>query len=301
MLTIPRKKTNLITLLSPDIPPIAEVSVGETFAVEAAHHLYMAKETLTPEDTFPIAPKEIMNPLTGPIKVCTAEPGDTLVIKILDIVCEGEGDVAIMPGGGLLRSRLKTPKTMIVPNDGKRFEVGDGIFVPMRPMIGSIGTTPLQPVISLLPGPHGGNLDDPNITAGVLVHLPVYVPGANLALGDVHAAQADGEGVCPQDINALITLRVERIDKQVNIPEVRIETWEKWIIDKEADTVEEALEKSALAMLAFLQQRTNLTDEQAGFLMTSVGGFHLSQAGMYDYPVICRAEMPKNVDTLGRL
>jgi acetamidase/formamidase len=69
----------------------------------------------------------------------------------------------------------------------------------------------------------------------------------------------------------------------------------------ETFAVEEALEKCALAMLVFLQQRTNLADEQAGFLITSVGGLHLSQAGMYDYPVICRAEMPKDVDTLGRL
>jgi acetamidase/formamidase len=41
----------------------------------------------------------------------------------------------------------------------------------------------------------------------------VYLPGAGLLVGDVHAAQSDGEGVCPMDINATVTMRLERIAK----------------------------------------------------------------------------------------
>ncbi len=116
---------------------MAEVSQGETFVVETAHHLYMAKERLTEAVVFPTAPRDILNPLTGPIQVRGAEPDDALVVKILDIVCEREGDVAIMPGGGLMRTRLRMPKMMIIRNDGRRFEVGDGVYVPLRPMLGS--------------------------------------------------------------------------------------------------------------------------------------------------------------------
>ena len=301
MQKIVRSRSNLTTKLNPKLPAIAEVVVGETFAVETAHHLYTYKEKLTPEDVFDSAPWDILNPLTGPIRVCDAEPGDAIVLKILDIECEKEGDVAIIPGGGLLRSRLKTPGMMIVENDGARFEIGDGVYVPLKPMIGSLGTTPLDPIITLMPGPHGGNLDDPNLTCGVKVHLPVYISGAGLVIGDVHAAQSDGEGVCPMDINATVTLRIERIDKGRRIPEPRIETDTKWVIDKEAETVEEALEKCCLAMTDFLKERLELSEERIGFLMTSVGGFHLSQAGLYGYPMIARAEMPKWVDTKGRL
>ncbi|BGP14791.1 hypothetical protein JCM10213_001842 [Rhodosporidiobolus nylandii] len=40
---------------------------------------------------------------------------------------------------------------------------------------------------------HGGNCDIKNLSIGSKVWLPVYVPGANLAIGDLHFSQGDGE------------------------------------------------------------------------------------------------------------
>lgn len=301
MKKILRKKRNLISKFDPAKKEIAEVEKGEIFFVETAHHLFLYKEKLCERDLLYDVPKKIINPLTGPIKVKNTNPGDVVVIKILDIICEKTGDAATMPGTGLLRSRLSSPHMMIVKNDGKRIDIGDDIFVPLRPIIGSIGSTPKNPIISLMPGPHGGNLDDPNISIGAKLYLPVYIEGTNLALGDVHAAQSDGEGVCPVDINAIVTLKVEDILKNQNIPEIRIETNDKWIIDKEGESVEEALEKACIAMTDFLSKRLNLTEERIGLLLSSIGGFHISQAGNYNYPVIARAEIPKWVDNKGRL
>lgn len=303
MQIISKEKKNLISKLDPDRPPIARVEEGEIFVVETGHHLYLWKEKLTSADADLVetVPGDINNPMTGPIEVEGTEPGDVIVLKILDIVCEEEGDATTTPGSGLLRTRLKKPNVMIIKNEGNGFEIGDGIFVRIRPVIGCIATTPIEPILTLMPGPHGGNIDDPNVAVGAKVHLPVYIPGANFAVGDVHAAQADGEGVCGVDISARVTMRLEKIYKGMNIPELRIETDDKWVIDKEGNNMEEALEKSCLAMTAFLKGRLDLTEERIGILLSSVGGFHISQAGFYGYPVVLRAEIPKWVDRKGRL
>jgi acetamidase/formamidase len=87
----------------------------------------------------------------------------------------------------------------------------------------------------------------------------------------------------------------------MNIPEVRVETDRKWVIDKEGNSMEQALEKACLAMTNFLKERLDLPDERIGLLLSSVGGFHISQAGFYGYPVVLRAEVPKWIDRKGRL
>lgn len=43
-----------------------------------------------------------------------------------------------------------------------------------------------------VPGDHGSNMDTKLIKVGSKVYLPVFVSGANLALGDLHACMGDG-------------------------------------------------------------------------------------------------------------
>ncbi|HWF54019.1 MAG TPA: acetamidase/formamidase family protein, partial [Solirubrobacteraceae bacterium] len=69
-----------------------------------------------------------------------------------------------------------------------------GRRLPVEPMVGVIGTAPLIEAVSTVDnGPHGGNLDVQEFTAGTTVYLPVFVDGALFALGDCHARQGDGE------------------------------------------------------------------------------------------------------------
>jgi len=82
-------------------------------------------------------------------------------------------------------------------------------------MIGAIGVAPAEGSYSSRnAGPWGGNLDIKEIGAGTTMFLPVGVRGAHLALGDVHALQADGEssgtGI---EIGADVTLRIQALDK----------------------------------------------------------------------------------------
>ena len=62
------------------------------------------------------------------------------------------------------------------------------------------------------PGSHGGNMDCKVITEDASVYLPVNVPGALLAMGDLHAVMGDGEvSVCGVKVPGEVTVTVEVI------------------------------------------------------------------------------------------
>jgi amidase len=147
------------------------------------------------------------NPVTGPIYVEGAEPGDRLAVRIdrIDLGTVAPyaatlvtGDSKGVCGGHWNPLDDGLPDTRICPlGDGTvTFPTAAGdLVLPVRPMVGSIGTAPAAGAASSLEfGPrHGGNVDCPSVTAGSTVLLPVNVPGALLSLGDVHAAMGDAE------------------------------------------------------------------------------------------------------------
>ncbi|MFG1623010.1 acetamidase/formamidase family protein [Kribbella sp. NPDC049227] len=147
------------------------------------------------------------NPVTGPIFVDGAEPGDRLAVRI-DRIELGTlapyaatlvtGDSKGVCGGHWSPLENGLPDTRICRIDGDTvvFPTGVGdLLLPVRPMVGSIATAPAAGSASSLefgPG-HGGNVDCPSVTVGSTVLLPVNVPGALLSLGDVHASMGDAE------------------------------------------------------------------------------------------------------------
>src|SRR5262249_13853235 len=151
------------------------------------------------------------NPLTGPFAIEGAEPGDTLVVKILDLQVDGKQGVgALAPGFGALNTTNYTPmlnpplpeKIWLYDIDSgdhtATFHALDSDFrlkLPAVPFFGCIGVAPAggEARSSVTPGEWGGNLDANEARAGNIVYLPVNAPGALLFLGDGHAAQGDGE------------------------------------------------------------------------------------------------------------
>lgn len=146
------------------------------------------------------------NPVTGPVYVEGAEPGDVLAVSILGIETGTAGPFAVtnsfgagskvvnydcrgMPAGG--STRICTIRDGVV-----EFPVGGRTLrLPAQPMVGTIGTAPAgQDVPSVLYARSiGGNMDCPLIRAGAVVYLPVGVPGGLLFIGDVHARMGDAE------------------------------------------------------------------------------------------------------------
>jgi acetamidase/formamidase len=136
-------------------------------------------------------------PLSGPVFVDGAEPGDTLTIEVLEVANGDFGWSVILPGEGLLEEFQKPYLYKWELKDRERARFEKGITIPIRPFCGVMGVAPPEsgsfPVMP--PGKHGGNLDIKHLTAGSRLELPVSVQGALFSTGDLHAAMGDGE-VC---------------------------------------------------------------------------------------------------------
>ena len=187
------------SVLDPHTPPLARVEPGETLEIETWSAL-----------------TRVTNPVTGPIYVEGTEPGDALVVEVLDIELPGHGTVAIIPGFGSLEGwlRLLEPrrKTCAISDGRIAYETDDGrtLKIAADPFIGTIGVSPeFEAITSLSPGRHGGNMDCPDVRPGNRLLLPVFRPGALFKLGDVHAVQGDGE-VCgvAVEVDAVVTLKL---------------------------------------------------------------------------------------------
>lgn len=156
---------------------------------------------------------ERANPLTGPVAVRGARPGDAVRIEILAVEPGPVGWTTLLPGFGLLADQFPDPHAIVSRIAGDRVEVGDGLArLPTRPFIGTIGLAPAEPgVHSVIPPRRvGGNLDCRDVRAGTTLVLPVEVPDALLSAGDAHAVQGDGE-VCGTAVETTATVHL-RID-----------------------------------------------------------------------------------------
>ena len=141
-----------------------------------------------------------INPVTGPVFVDGAMPGDTLVIAVESFDPSGFGWTATIPGFGLLADDFPDPALHLWSYDrSAATPAAWGSFgrVPVRPFAGTMGVAPAAPGLHSVVPPRrvGGNLDIRDLTAGSVLHLPVEVAGALFSVGDTHAAQGDGE-VC---------------------------------------------------------------------------------------------------------
>ncbi len=141
-----------------------------------------------------------VNPVTGPVVIDGAEPGDALKVTIESFVPSGWGWTAIIPGFGLLADQFTEPALNIWTYDAQALTpaaYGPGGRVPLKPFCGTIGLAPGDAGLHSIVPPRrvGGNMDIRDLCAGTELYLPVEVAGALFSVGDTHAAQGDGE-VC---------------------------------------------------------------------------------------------------------
>jgi amidase len=135
-----------------------------------------------------------INSATGPIAVRGAEPGDSLSVTLIDIQPGPQGAGMVIPEWGQLIEQCKSPVTRIFKVKDGIITMNDKVSFPARPMFGVIGVAPESGDIPTFDaGRHGGNMDDHWNGIGATVHLPVFQPGGQLAIGDMHASMGDGE------------------------------------------------------------------------------------------------------------
>lgn len=199
--------------------PALRIAAGETvvFEVVDASGGQLSK-TSTTQDVAALDFARV-NPVTGPVYVEGAQPGDALVVDIIDFEGSGWGWTAIIPGFGLLAEDFPTPFLRISSYGAGGVEFAPGIRLPVRPFPGTIGVAPAEPGLHSIVPPRevGGNMDIRDLTRGSTLRLPVKVPGALFSVGDTHAAQGDGE-VCGTAVESAMVVTLKfTLQKRANL------------------------------------------------------------------------------------
>lgn len=190
--------------LGPYADPVLEATPGDRIVVETldAFGGRIRTEQDRPSD---ILEMPFGNPQNGPIRIEGARKGDVLAVYVERIVPRGEqprGTTCLIHElGGLVGTDLTAMLNDPLPEVVKKVAVdenwvywSDRLRLPYDPFIGTIGLAPqIDSISSLVPANHGGNMDLPETRPGNVIYLPVRAEGAYLFLGDVHAAQGDGE------------------------------------------------------------------------------------------------------------
>jgi len=284
-----------IYAFSPENPPADSVSQGEEFIVECNDCF---TGTMTADDLYSADRWESVNPATGPIEVEGAGAGEMLVVDVVDIKVPDEGLMITVPGMGALGHRFDHAETKGVKIAGGVARITEEVSVPVRPMLGVIGTAPGEGSIACgTPGPHGANMDCKLITAGSRVYLPVNVDGAMLALGDAHAVMADGE-VCVSGVEVAseATLKVASVPRD-GWPCPCVETDDSvWVLHSAA-TLDECETGALDAAADLLVEKGGLSVNDAACVLSCVGDLCVCQ--VVDPLKTMRVRLPK--ETLSQL
>jgi acetamidase/formamidase len=197
------------------IPAALEIDPGDTVVFETPE---ITNGQLTPDSTSDALASLDFGPIhqiSGPVAIRGAEPGDTLLVEVVDVVPKGWGWTGVIPGFGLLADDEPFKQPYLHHWDlsnGKTATFKPGIEIPFEPFCGVMGVAPAEPgeLSTVPPRRNGGNLDIRQLGIGSTVFMPVLHPGALFSVGDVHAAQGDGE-VCGSGIEcqATVTLRFD--------------------------------------------------------------------------------------------
>ncbi|MFN8591920.1 MAG: acetamidase/formamidase family protein [Thermomicrobiales bacterium] len=277
MLRIPRDQ--LTYEFSASSTPVARIKPGTRFVVET--HDTSSGRVHRAEDMpgfVKVRDPRKVNPAAGPLYIEGAEPGDDLVVTIEEIRLLPYGFVRVIAGAGVLQDDIAQDGVLMARIDGDHVVLGEKIRLPLRPMVGVIGTAPAEgTVYTAAPGTQGSNIDINQITVGASVHLPVNVPGALLAIGDLHAAMGDGEvsgtGI---EIGGEVTARVDLVPGAAPA-RPWIETADDWITTGNAPTLEESVAIAVEELVRLLMTKLDLTRTEAFLLVSARGDVRIGQ------------------------
>jgi formamidase len=229
----------------PDLPPIAEVAPGEELRLETEEGLGAQFTRESTHEDVGRANLGLGHPLTGPVYVKGAEPGQVLEVELLAYESDDFGNTAVIPGFGFLADLFPDPYLVKweIANGVARSDELPGVVVPDELFAGVIGVAPSHERMeafrrreealrargqlvadpmpesavppeaadglrTIPPRELGGNMDTRQLVAGSRIWLPIDVPGALFSIGDLHFAQGDGE-VCGTaiEVSGAVTVR----------------------------------------------------------------------------------------------
>ncbi len=232
----------------PDLEPIATIDPGEEIELELRDGMDGQLSPSSDASALCTIDLDANHPLTGPIEVRGARPGDLLVVTPRRIEPDRFGTTAVIPGFGVLGDLFTEPYLVRwrIEDGVARSDELPGVAIRGRPFLGCVAVAPSRelfadaarreaalsgrggPVLApeprsavparepyasqalrtIPPRENGGNLDVAQVREGSRLLLPVHVPGALLSVGDVHFAQGEGE-VCGTAIEVAASVTLD--------------------------------------------------------------------------------------------
>lgn len=283
--------TNIQFCFSEKIPPAGWVDSGEvvTFCCQDCY----AEQIDCDGKDFSLLDMQRNNPVTGPLSVRGAEPGDVLQVDILQIDMNKYGTMCVRKGVGIYEVEGCHCRRFPIIDNVIQFDCG--IKIPVKPMIGEIGTSPAGDAVSVQPpGEHGGNLDINELGVGSTIYLPVAVPGALLSVGDLHAVQGDGEtAICAMEVSGDVTLRVTVLKQPKYIPTPMVVTDTACYTTAADASLDVCSVEAGRKMHRWMVEEFDITDAQAAMLLSLQGNLRISQ--VVNPLKGCVMEMPRTV------
>src|SRR5216684_211628 len=286
-------------------PPVARLKPGNILDANSLDCFGNALQK--PGDTFALVKGD--NPLTGPFYIEDAEPGDTLVVRILDLQVDGKQGVGTFsPGFGAINATHYTPmlekealpeKIWFYPIDHEdrtaTFQALDSSYkvkIPLHPFLGCTGVAPAngEARSSIVPAEFGGNMDAPEVSVGNTLYLPVNVAGALFYFGDGHAAMGDGE-IAGSAIEVPMKARL-----QFDLVKGKHTGWPRYENETEIMAagiyrpVDDAVRIAFTELVGWIHTGYGLSELDAYELLSKVGKIHLTEMVDPNYVVIASVE-----------
>jgi amidase len=287
-------RDKVVWSFGPEMEPVLEVEPGAVVTLETND--CFTGQIRTEADLVTEIDFGRVNSATGPISVRGAEPGDSLVVELLEVKPGPRGFATLIPGIGQLIDRVHAPLTQVFRVEGNTIHMNDRVSFPLRPMVGVIGVaTDGETLTNGFAGRHGGNLDNHLNGPGATVYLPVRRPGGMLAIGDMHASMGDGE-ICftGVEIEGEVTIRIDvRKAKQGTWPVTELR--DRWVVHGTAGAdFMEALDLACEEAARFLVDQWGFTIEEAFVFLSVACDANICQACRpQEFSTIARVAIPK--------
>ena len=287
------------------VPPVHRVRPGTVLEVWT-EDAFAGKVRTTDDLVSRVIEFPFVNPLTGPFHVEEAEPGDTLAVHFVSI--EPSRDWAAsstIPLFGALTTThvtagLQEPLDELVwlydvDTVGRTVtfrarRTDDEVELPLDPMHGTVGVAPanFEARSSLVPDAHGGNMDTPEMRAGVTCFLGVNVEGALFALGDGHCRQGEGE-TCGVAVEAAMdTTVIVDVIKGVPTPWPRLESDDHLMSTGSARPLEDAFRIAQHDLVTWIGEECGLDPLDSYQLVTQACESPIANVCDPNYTVVAK-------------
>jgi len=254
--------------------PTLTIEPGERFVAET--ELCSGPWLTSVDDVFTPDKSTGPNP-TVVVAVAGSGPGDCLAVRVEKVIPDSVGYTATTERTASfpdwIRHKAWGVVTRTVAIRDGYVEWSDEVRLPIAPMIGTLGTAPAVEIFSnAWPGRHGGNMDVQEVCEGATVYLPVYVPGALLHIGDVHAIMGDGEinGGGGIECRSEVTLTVDVLKRPERM------TWPRIVNDTHITTVgcarpaEDAFRIAVEELIYWMADRYGFQEQEAYLFLGQV-------------------------------